>query len=41
VFVPGLAEKVFLRKIVEEPILLDAVSADERSDLTAVRRFAA
>ena len=25
VFVPGLAEKMFPRKIVEEPILLDAV----------------
>jgi ATP-dependent helicase/DNAse subunit B len=33
VFVPGLAEKMFPRKIVEEPILLDAVRAQVNRDL--------
>ena len=33
VFVPGLAEKMFPRKIVEEPILLDAVRARIEDDL--------
>jgi len=33
VFVPGLAEKLFPRKIVEEPILLDAVRAQLSSGL--------
>ena len=35
VFVPGLAEKMFPRKIVEEPILLDAVRARIEDDLAA------
>jgi RecB family exonuclease len=34
VFVPGLAEKMFPRKIVEEPILLDAVRKQLEGDLT-------
>jgi hypothetical protein len=34
VFVPGLAEKLFPHKIVEEPILLDAVRAQLNSGLT-------
>jgi ATP-dependent helicase/nuclease subunit B len=33
VFVPGLAEKIFPRKIVEEPILLDGVRARIEGDL--------
>jgi hypothetical protein len=33
VFVPGLAEKMFLRKIVEEPILLDVVRTQVEGDL--------
>jgi ATP-dependent helicase/nuclease subunit B len=33
VFVPGLAEKMFPRKIVEEPILLDAVREQVNRDL--------
>jgi hypothetical protein len=33
VFVPGLAEKMFPRKIVEEPILLDAVRKQLEGDL--------
>jgi hypothetical protein len=33
VFVPGLAEKMFPRKIVEEPILLDGVRARIEADL--------
>jgi ATP-dependent helicase/nuclease subunit B len=33
VFVPGLAEKMFPRKIVEEPILLDGVRAEIGADL--------
>jgi ATP-dependent helicase/nuclease subunit B len=41
VFVPGLAEKLFPRKIVEEPILLDAVRAQLASGLpTNVERVA-
>lgn len=34
VFVPGLAEKMFPRKIVEEPILLDTLRAQIEGDLT-------
>jgi RecB family exonuclease len=34
VFVPGLAERLFPRKIAEEPILLDAARAQLRADLT-------
>jgi RecB family exonuclease len=37
VFVPGLAEKMFPRKIVEEPILLDALRAQVEGDLTTNR----
>jgi ATP-dependent helicase/nuclease subunit B len=33
VFVPGLAEKMFPRKIVEEPILLDGIRAQIEGDL--------
>src|SRR5216683_1151351 len=33
VFVPGLAEKMFPKKIVEEPILLDVVRAQIEGDL--------
>jgi ATP-dependent helicase/nuclease subunit B len=33
VFVPGLAEKLFPRKIVEEPILLDARRAQLKAEL--------
>jgi ATP-dependent helicase/nuclease subunit B len=41
VFVPGLAEKLFPRKIVEEPILLDAVRARLNAGLpTNVERVA-
>jgi ATP-dependent helicase/nuclease subunit B len=41
VFVPGLAEKLFPRKIVEEPILLDAVRAQLNAGLpTNVERLA-
>jgi ATP-dependent helicase/nuclease subunit B len=38
VFVPGLAEKMFPRKIVEEPILLDAVRARIEDDLATNQR---
>jgi hypothetical protein len=38
VFVPGLAEKMFPRKIVEEPILLDDVRALLKSDLVTNER---
>ena len=33
VFIPGLAEKMFPRKIIEEPILLDSVRASLEADL--------
>src|SRR5262249_46744414 len=34
VFIPGLAERLFPRKIVEEPILLDRLRAELSADLT-------
>jgi hypothetical protein len=38
VFVPGLAEKMFPRKIVEEPILLDSARMQSRAILPPTRR---
>ena len=38
VFVPGLAEKLFPHKIVEEPILLDAMRAQLSAGLSYQRR---
>ncbi len=37
VFVPGLAERVFPRKVVEDPILLDDARAEVSADLTCNR----